>query len=124
MINNTSKNPHPEWLMGGNPNAIEDQELKGQQELVNSSQLPSQLNSSSDKSDKDAEEAYTRMGIKVLGHSPGDDLFLDVDLPSGWKIVPTDHAMWSKLIDDAGKVRASIFYKAAFYDRKAGINIE
>jgi hypothetical protein len=47
-----------------------------------------------------------------------------VSLPPGWKVVPTDHSMWSDLVDAKGEKRASIFYKAAFYDRDAFIRIE
>jgi hypothetical protein len=32
--------------------------------------------------------------------------------------------MWSHLLDEKGRKRASIFYKAAFYDRSARINPE
>ena len=35
---NTEKEPRFEWLLGGNPNAIEQQEKQGQQELVASLQ--------------------------------------------------------------------------------------
>lgn len=36
---------------------------------------------------------------------------------------PTEHSMWSKLIDSDGLERASVFYKAAFYDRNAHITV-
>ena len=45
-----------------------------------------------------------------------------VKLPAGWKKQATDHSMWSKLLDESGAVVASIFYKAAFYDRIAEMN--
>lgn len=48
-----------------------------------------------------------------------DEIFVQVRPPAGWAIRPTDHAMHSDLIDDKGRVRAGIFYKAAFYDRRA-----
>ena len=44
-------------------------------------------------------------------------------MPNGWKKQATDHSMWSELIDDKGKVRATIFYKAAFYDQRAFLNL-
>ena len=50
-------------------------------------------------------------------------MFQEVILPAGWKKVRTDHSMWSKLVDDKGRERASIFYKAAFYDRSAHMNL-
>ena len=106
-------------MFGGNPGAIEAQEANGQRELVNSSQLPA-------KGDRnvDVKAQYEKMGIKVIGETKGDDLFLDVELPSGWKLQPTEHSMHSHLIDDLGRKRAGIFYKAAFYDRKADVNFD
>ncbi len=32
--------------------------------------------------------------------------------------------MWSDLLDDKGRKRGSIFYKAAFYDRKAHLSLD
>ena len=60
------------------------------------------------------------MGIKIIEDK--DDLFMEVELPTGWSLKRTDHSMWSNLIDNKGRERASIFYKAAFYDRDAFIN--
>lgn len=45
-------------------------------------------------------------------------------VPDGWKKEGLDHDMWSYLVDDKKRRRASIFYKAAFYDRSAHINFE
>jgi len=50
-------------------------------------------------------------------------MFQYVELPAGWKKAPTDHSMWSKLLDDKGRERASIFYKATFYDRSAHLSL-
>ena len=118
MIKNTSKTPNPEWLMGGNPSAIENQEAEGQKEFCNSSQLP--------RTDgyNDVKAQYEMMGIRVLRKTEGDDLFYDVELPSNWKIKATDHSMWSNLKNEKGKIIASMFYKAAFYDRGAHIHFE
>lgn len=116
---NTAKNPRPEWLIGGNPNAIEAQEAEGQHELVNSLQLPRECNS---PMGVNAAAQYHKMGIKTFTGSKGDNLFLGVKLPDGWKKRATDHSMWSELTDNKGRVRATIFYKAAFYDREAFIN--
>src|SRR5258708_4867832 len=112
-IENTSLNPSPEWLFGGNPTAIENQEAEGQKLLCQSSQLPVDVRG------RDALETYKSLGIKVIRPSKGDKLFYDVILPSGFKIEPTEHAMHSDLINAEGKKVGSIFYKAAFYDRKA-----
>lgn len=117
---NTSENErHLDWLFGGNPSAIEAQEATGQQELVASQQLPRRCNS---PHGINAAEQYAKMGIKVFTSSKGDDLFLGVKLPDGWKKETTDHSMWNNLIDDKGRIRARFFYKAAFYDRDSFIN--
>lgn len=132
-ITQTQKNPQNHWLLGGNPDAIERQEANGQQELVNSSQLPAHSN---DRHERDAKAAYKKMGIKVYPFTDkiarifkaqvkkidNDPLFVPVILPAGWKLQATTHSMWNDLVDDKGRVRAAIFYKAAFYDRSAHIN--
>ena len=117
-VTNTSNDPKPEWLFGGNPNLIEAQELQGQKELVNSSQLPIDCNF---PRRIDIVKQYETMGIKVIGKTKDDELFFDVELPKGWKMKEIDHSMWNELLDDKGRSRASIFYKAAFYDRSSHI---
>jgi hypothetical protein len=102
-------------LFNALPGGIEAQEARGQRELVNSDTLPVDCR---DKS------AFERMGIKFGDPVPGDSLFVYVELPNGWSKKGTDHSMWSKLVDDKGRERASIFYKAAFYDRKARMHAE
>jgi hypothetical protein len=96
-------------MITGSSKAIEDQEARGQADFVNSTQLP--VRGSED-------EAFTKMGIRFAIAVEGE-LFRHADLPEGWSKKPTDHSMWSHLVDDKGNVRASIFYKAAFYDRDA-----
>lgn len=114
-ITNTTKYPHREWLFCVNPRAIELQEKVGQVELSKSGELPRKI-TNSEKS------IYEKLGIKVLENKTDDPLFVKVILPDGWKIVPTDHSMWSNLVDHLGRKRAMIFYKAAFYDRDAHIS--
>lgn len=96
------------------------EESKGQRELVSSSKLPSGL--SYYESGLGAKEIYEKLGFKVIGKSKNDILFLDVELAEGWSKKETDHSMWSDLIDDKGRKRAGIFYKASFHDRKADIS--
>lgn len=116
---NTEKEIHPEWLFGLNPRAIENQEAAGQQELIESQQLPRSCNH---PRGVNAAEQYHKMGIKVFTSSKGDDLFMGVKLPDGWKKEATGHSMWNNLVDDKGRIRATFFYKAAFYDRDAFVN--
>ena len=89
---------------------IEAQVAQGQRDIVHSDTLPTQFR------DRGALE---RAGVIFGDPVPGDPLFCFCTLPNGWKKVATDYSMWSKLIDDKGRERAAIFYKAAFYDRKA-----
>jgi YD repeat-containing protein len=110
------------WTLGEHPISIEQQELNGQQELVVSAQLPTKLNTHSKMSD--SAEVYSKLGITVIKKTDNDELFYDVKLPHKWSIQPTEHAMWSNLIDDKNRIRANIFYKAAFYDRDAFINMQ
>lgn len=108
------------WVMGGAPHKIEEQEAQGQQSFVNSETLPTYMGSSSEYSTKAILEAA---GFKFVCVVPDDDMFQVVEMPSGWQKKATDHSMWSNLVDDKGRVRASIFYKAAFYDRSAHMNL-
>ena len=105
---------------------IEAMEAAGQKELVESSQLPADgLNGSR----FGAKDTYTvkkmleDAGGKVLHPTDGDPLFVDVVLPKGWTLKPTEHSMWNDLVDEHGRKRAGIFYKAAFYDRNAHIHL-
>lgn len=72
MIKNTSKSPNPEWLFGGNPDAIEKQEAKGQQELVNSEQLPTDIR------DK---EKLEKAGVEFGKPLDNDPVFCKAKLP-------------------------------------------
>lgn len=65
--------------------------------------------------------ALTAAGVRFTGQ--GDDVLERVELPAGWKLEPTDHSMWSKLVDETGAERASCFYKGAFYDRRATVHV-
>lgn len=107
------------WLGGGNPGAIEAQEARGQRELVKSSQVPRKCNY---PHNMDVKKQYEELGFKNVIPTEGDDLFFQADLPEGWKLEALDHDMWNRLVDDKGRERASIFYKAAFYDRDSFIN--
>jgi hypothetical protein len=96
---------------------IRHQEATGQRDLCHSGALPSRMG------DGDR-EILERFGVKFGEPSASDPLFIPCTLPEGWRKVATDHAMHSNLVDDKGRKRASIFYKAAFYDRRADMNLE
>jgi len=103
--------------------AIELQEKLGQNSLRNNEKLPIKCH------DYGYFKKLHDIGIVILDTEEEinnkfskNELFMSVKLPEGWSIKPTDHSMWSNLVDDKGRARASIFYKAAFYDRDAHLN--
>lgn len=96
------------FALGG----VERQEADGQRKMIAASKLPIQ---------GPWAEAIA-LGI-IQGESDGD-LFYDSTLPEGWQIKRTDHSMWSDLLDDQGRRRGGVFYKAAFYDRSARWNLD
>lgn len=122
MITNTSKElPElmlAEMVMRGSSNAIERQEATGQRELCNSQMLPVKGGMYARYSTNDILRSW---GVVLGDPCTDDELFRPCQLPDGWSIKPTGRSMWSGLLDERGRQRASIFYKAAFYDRKAHI---
>lgn len=130
LINNTAKEiasgdglltMSMQMIAMGTSSTIEHQEKVGQQQLANSREFPVRINSGCSLP---IEDVLARMGITFLRKVDGDNLFCEVVLPQKWHLKPTDHSMWSKLVDDKERSRASIFYKAAFYDRDAFVNLE
>lgn len=100
------------FAVAATPGGIEAQEAAGQAMLCASAQLPKELH------------GCTRESLEALGFKFGndvDELFVTCTLPPGWKKQATDHSMHSDLLDDQGRKRAGIFYKAAFYDRRADL---
>lgn len=117
MIENTTDRDPLLHMLGimdqGQGGYIEGMERQGQQSLVRSETLPTEGDW-----DRAAELGVVR-GEQV----PGDSLFTNATLPEGWQKVATDHSMGSEVIDDRGVPRIGIFYKAAFYDRRADFHI-
>lgn len=100
---------------------VEAQERRGQQELCHAWPvvLPTLLSHRSPPL-----SVLYEAGVILGGSSFDDPLFMSVELPHGWRVRPAeDHSMWSDLIDGDGAVWAKIFYKAAFYDRRAEMTI-
>ncbi len=101
-----------ESMAGRSPsNALLEAEAAGQAALVNSTELPADMHGD--------RAIFEGMGIKFGEPNPRDPMFLPTTLPVGRRKEATEHAMWSRLVDDKGRERAMIFYKAAFYDRSA-----
>lgn len=95
------------------PGGIEAQEKAGQSALVTSTDMPLDLSPS--------REAFEALGF-TFGEKI-DDVFQRATLPTGWTRAATEHSMHSNILDETGKIRASVFYKAAFYDRRANAYI-
>ena len=118
MIENTSQRDPFLHLLGavseGSSGYIENMEAEGQRQLVNSDVLPV------DAPWTELEE----LGFTRTDPSASDDLFVNCTLPEGWRREGSDHAMWSYIVDERGIRRVAVFYKAAFYDRRAFARIE
>jgi len=122
-IHNPNADPYANALIGlavsmsAGPTAfIEEQERNGQAELVNSDVPPTEISGGS------------RADFEAVGFVFGepverDDLFTHATLPAGWTRQGTDRAMHSSILDHLGRKRVSVFYKAAFYDRRADMSI-
>jgi len=91
------------------PGGIEAQEKAGQKALVASTNMPKEMLPS--------KEDFEKLGF-VFGDDV-DDLFISAKFPDGWTRGATNHAMYSDIVDEKGRRRVVIFYKAAFYDRRA-----
>lgn len=85
------------------------QEKRGQDELVGSTQFPA----------KAPVAELEALGFTFGPVDEGDPLFRPADLPQGWRREGSDHDMWSYVLDEKGRRRVAVFYKAAFYDRNA-----
>lgn len=102
-------------ILSASPAGIIAQEKAGQTELAKNgrnAQLPKDCSDACRK-------ALEAAGVKFWEPVSGDPLFRHATLPEGWEIKPTDHDMYSDLLDEQGRKRASVGYKAAFYDRWA-----
>lgn len=104
------------------PGGIEAQERRGQMEQARKQTLPLDLGQRYGGSLQEARKPWEALGFK-FGNST-DSIFVEATFPAGWQKRPTDHSMWSEIVDDKGRKRGMIFYKAAFYDRSAHARLE
>lgn len=102
---------------GGPSRAIEEQERAGQAQLVSSDRLPTGL--SGGCADADFED----LGFAFGEPDSHDPLFRPATLPEGWKRAASGHEMWSHIVDQLGRRRVAVFYKAAHYDRRAHMHV-
>lgn len=107
LINGDEEN----FIAASTPGGIEAQEARGQETFVQSQTLPKEC----------PKEQLESLGFKF--GDDFDDIFVSVEFPEGWDKVATEHSMHSDLIDEKGRKRGSIFYKAAFYDRSAHMSL-
>lgn len=118
--NTANRDPfvHLAGSMGGTgvSGYIEDMESAGQRQVVNSDRLPTQTHGT--------DEAFLDLGFSLGDPDPADPMFRPATLPEGWKREGGDHAMWSYIVDERGIRRVAIFYKAAFYDRRADMHLQ
>lgn len=110
--NTTNSDPFERLLIAMSPAGIEAQEAQGQREMLAATTLPADLN-------HDSQEDFEALGFTFGDPVPGDPLFREATLPEGWQREGSDHPMWSHITDERGLRRVAIFYKAAFYDRRA-----
>lgn len=116
MIDDTSKRYGPLDLpiFGGSSSAVERMEAEGQQQLVHSALLPA-----------DGSDGLAELGFTLGEIDPADPLFREVTLPDGWRKAGSDsHSLWSDVFDQHGRLRVTVFYKAAFYDRRAFCRVQ
>lgn len=109
---------------GGIADAIDQQNSQGQRQLRGTGKvsIPSQTQ---DWGEIDTFAMLRAWGVELPEYDQrtGDKLFRPANLPPGWEIRVTEHHLWSALVDEHGRRRALIFYKAAFYDRDASITV-
>lgn len=117
---NTSERDPAFHLLGamseGVDGYITGMEAAGQQQLVHSDRLPTDT--------RDGDEAYLALGFTFGPADSSDTMFRPATLPVGWRKEGSDHSMWSYVVDELGRRRVAIFYKAAFYDRSAFMRLQ
>lgn len=105
------------------------QEARGQQEVAGQDtsdwvQIPARIMHTQGNSWADFEALGFELGPMPDQLDPqADKLFRKAKLPPGWSFDASDHSMWSRIVDEHGFQRVSIFYKAAFYDRRAEMHL-
>ncbi len=82
----------------------ENDELRGQKYLIENPVLPYKIAPT-------VKIALEAAGVKFGKTLADNKLLQEAVLPKGWKKVATEKPMWTELVDNKGKVRASIFYK-------------
>ncbi|MFE9296575.1 hypothetical protein [Streptomyces niveus] len=119
MIENTDSHASRMAMLAGaltgrsTDDLIREQEKAGQEQFLASDHLPTEMD----------RPAFEALGFTFAQPAAADPLFAPATMPAGWTRQGSDHDMWSYLLDEHGRRRASIFYKAAFYSRSASMNL-
>jgi len=92
------------------------QEKAGQWQVVHSDSLPTEIHGGTDAD-------FETLGFTFGPVDPHDPLFRPATLPDGWTKEGSDHDMWSYVVDELGRRRVGVFYKAAFHDRHADMTL-
>lgn len=108
-------------IVASTPGGIEQQEKQGQIEQSFLETLPLD-GTIKPRHGQDMRPLWESLGF-VFG-KPADDLFVNVKFPEGWQKKPADHSMWTYIVDEKGRKRGGVFYKAAFYDRSAHCSLD
>lgn len=98
----------------GTGQSIESAEAAGQHTLMNSTAIPV-----AGYRDTDMEA----IGVRLGAVHDDDPLFRDCTLPDGWSRDSMGDPRGAYIRDQHGRARVEIFYKAAWYDRKADAQI-
>lgn len=106
------------FIAASTPGGIEAQEAAGQQNLIRSERMPRVDNTGQRE---DSKEVLKKLGFKILGIA--DDQFYYTQMPTGWIWQATNHAMHSYVLDEKGRKRIHVFFKAAFYDYHAHLDL-
>lgn len=128
IVVNTTAQARKEGVLGQfpisvDPGTIEAAERRGQEQFVASDTLPTKI-----EDPYDCERGSGRKILAAWGFTFGkpignDTLFTQARLPPGWTKRGSSHDMWSYILDEQGRERCAIFYKAAYYDREAFLNL-
>lgn len=101
--------------MSGEQNVLENMEREGQQNAIRRVQLARNLQPN--------KEIWEQLGFKFYDIE-GDNVLCNATLPEGWSLEATEHSMWTNILDEQGRIRGQMFYKAAFYDRSAHMSLK
>lgn len=101
--------------LNGEENVIEHMEAEGQANAVENVLLARDM--------RPDRKVWEKLGFK-FEDIENDNVLLKATLPEGWVLMPTSHSMWNEIYDDKNRLRAEMFYKAAFYDRSAHMSLK